>query len=55
MTEVSSRNGCVNKKRATRNKAKKLVTKDGVLHYIAKEWMHNYIVIIALYSHKKLL
>ena len=29
-----------NKKRATRNKTKKFVTKDGVLHYIAKEWMH---------------
>ena len=26
-----------NKKRATWNKAKKFVTKDGVLHYIAKE------------------
>ena len=27
-------------KRATRNKAKNFVTKDGVLHYIAKEWMY---------------
>ena len=27
----------VNQKRATRNKAKKFVIKDGVLHYIAKE------------------
>ena len=27
----------VNQKRATRNKAKKFVIKDGVLHYIAKD------------------
>ena len=32
---MSSRNGCVNQKRATRNKAKKFVIKDGVLHYTA--------------------
>ena len=32
--ELSSRNGCVNQKRATRNKARKFVIKDGVLHYI---------------------
>ena len=31
---------CVNQKRATVNKTKKFVIKDGVLHYIAKEWMH---------------
>ena len=28
-----------NRKHATRNKAKKFVTMDGVLHYIAKEWI----------------
>ena len=37
LREVSSRNG---QKRATRNKAKKFAINDGVLHYIAKEWMH---------------
>ena len=33
----------VNQKRATRNKAKKFVIKDGVLHYIAKDRRRQWI------------
>ena len=33
----------VNQKRATRNKAKKFVVKDGVLHYIAKDGHRQWI------------
>ena len=43
LREVSSRNECVNQKRAMRNKAKMFVMKDGILHYVAKEWMHIHV------------
>ena len=33
----------VNQKRATRNKAKKFVIKDGVLHYISKDGLRQWI------------
>ena len=39
---MSSRSGCVNQKRATRGTKRRSLSSrmHGVLHYIAKEWMH---------------
>ena len=40
LRETTLMDACVNHKPAKRKKVKKFVIKDGVLHYIAKEWMH---------------